>query len=103
MKEDAPTNNAGSGNIAGLGVGPKGEPGYSKSTVLKRNSIFAVAETEGTVETPLRNGKKLKISKKTAEKLDEHFSSMDPKKRRISEALTYRDAGSLLRTITKLR
>jgi hypothetical protein len=30
INEDAPTVNAGSGNIAGLGVGPQGEPGVSK-------------------------------------------------------------------------
>ena len=30
MKEDAPTVNVGSGNIAGLGVGPQGEPGLTK-------------------------------------------------------------------------
>ena len=27
IKEDAPANSAGGGNIAGLGVGPQGEPG----------------------------------------------------------------------------
>jgi hypothetical protein len=27
MEEDAPTNSAGGGNIAGIGVGPDGEPG----------------------------------------------------------------------------
>ena len=27
MKEDAPVNSAGGGNIAGIGVGPDGEPG----------------------------------------------------------------------------
>lgn len=27
IREDAPTNNAGGGGIAGIGVGPKGEPG----------------------------------------------------------------------------
>jgi hypothetical protein len=31
LKEDAPTNNVGSGNIAGAGVGPQGEPGIKKS------------------------------------------------------------------------
>lgn len=29
IKEDAPTVNAGGGNIAGIGVGPQGEPGVS--------------------------------------------------------------------------
>lgn len=36
IDEDAPTVNAGSGNIAGLGVGPKGEPGVSVSAQKKR-------------------------------------------------------------------
>lgn len=30
QKEEAPVNNVGSGNIAGLGVGPQGEPGVPK-------------------------------------------------------------------------
>ena len=29
--EDAPTNSAGSGSVAGLGVGPMGEPGVKKN------------------------------------------------------------------------
>lgn len=36
IEEDAPTNNAGSGNVAGLGVGPKGEPGVSPAAQKKR-------------------------------------------------------------------
>jgi len=37
MKEDVaavPTNNAGQGNIAALGVGPQGEPGKKKKGVM---------------------------------------------------------------------
>lgn len=34
--EEAPVNNAGSGNVAGLGVGPKGEPPVSPQTQKKR-------------------------------------------------------------------
>lgn len=30
IKEDAPTNAVGGGNVAGLGVGPQGEPGVPK-------------------------------------------------------------------------
>jgi len=51
MLEDAPVNSAGSGNIAGIGVGPDGEPGVSKkrqkkiqrdqSSVLKRFNTFS--------------------------------------------------------------
>ena len=36
IDEDAPTNSAGSGNVAGIGVGPKGEPGVSPSVQKKR-------------------------------------------------------------------
>jgi hypothetical protein len=54
MLEDAPINSAGSGNIAGIGVGPDGEPGVSKkrqkkirqdqSSVMKRFSTFSKLE-----------------------------------------------------------
>ena len=44
MKEDAPVNSAGGGNIAGIGVGPYGEPGIKKKKkkdivmgLIKRN------------------------------------------------------------------
>lgn len=39
MAEDAPTNNAGSGNVAGLGVGPAGEPGVSPVYQRKRKQL----------------------------------------------------------------
>lgn len=35
IMEDEPTNNAGSGNVEGIGVGPKGEPG-GKAAILKK-------------------------------------------------------------------
>lgn len=35
IREDAPTNNVGSGAIAGTGVGPMGEPGVSVKTQRK--------------------------------------------------------------------
>jgi hypothetical protein len=37
ISEDAPTNNAGSGNIAGIGVGPNGEPGVHPRRQPKKN------------------------------------------------------------------
>lgn len=37
MKEDAPANNVGGGGIAGVGVGPNGEPGVSKKAQRKHN------------------------------------------------------------------
>lgn len=36
INEDAPTVNAGSGNIAGIGVGPQGEPGVSVKAQRRR-------------------------------------------------------------------
>jgi hypothetical protein len=54
MLEDAPINSAGSGNIAGIGVGPDGEPGVSKkrqkkiqrdqTSVMTRFSTFSKLE-----------------------------------------------------------
>lgn len=35
MEEDAPTVNVGSGNIAGVGIGPDGEPGFTPSQMKK--------------------------------------------------------------------
>jgi hypothetical protein len=39
QNEDAPAMSAGSGAVAGIGVGPQGEPGISQSTVLKRKKF----------------------------------------------------------------
>jgi hypothetical protein len=43
FKEEAPVNNVGSGNIAGVGVGPKGEPGRNPSLMpmVRRSRDFA--------------------------------------------------------------
>lgn len=40
MKEEVATNSVGAGKVAGLGVGPQGEPPVKKSKVLKRFSKF---------------------------------------------------------------
>jgi hypothetical protein len=37
INEEAPVNNVGSGNIAGMGVGPQGEPGVKKSKYKREN------------------------------------------------------------------
>ena len=39
LKEDAPANMAGGGNIAGLGVGPQGEPGIRKKKKREVNRM----------------------------------------------------------------
>lgn len=48
LKEDGevPTNNVGSGNIAGVGVGPDGEPGISKKNQKKHRRLAAMTRTE---------------------------------------------------------
>lgn len=46
LKEDAPVNSAGAGNVDGIGIGPRGEPGIKKSTVLKRKKTFKQARKE---------------------------------------------------------
>ncbi len=49
LAEDIPTNNVGTGNIDGLGVGPKGEPGvYRKRLTLYRKNRTPNATKEGS-------------------------------------------------------
>ena len=38
VNEDMPTNNAGGGNVDGIGVGQNGEPGVMKSSVINRSN-----------------------------------------------------------------
>jgi hypothetical protein len=42
VTEEVIANNAGQGNIAGIGVGPKGEPGRSSSLMLRRKKVAGV-------------------------------------------------------------
>lgn len=37
LKEEVPVNNVGGGNIAGVGVGPQGEPGINKNKKFVMN------------------------------------------------------------------
>ena len=47
VKEDAPVNSAGSGDIAGLGIGPQGEPGIKKSKMIRRKPKNDLAKIFG--------------------------------------------------------
>lgn len=40
LDEEVAVNSAGAGNVAGIGVGPQGEPGLKKSKLLKRFKQF---------------------------------------------------------------
>jgi len=42
LSEDAPTNSAGNGNIAGLGVGPQGEPGRKAAGKFAGHLVYHV-------------------------------------------------------------
>jgi len=57
IKEDAPVNNVGGGNIAGAGVGPDGEPGISKKR--QRSWQKANAEGQGMLRRKLPQFRKL--------------------------------------------
>ena len=53
MKEEAPTNSAGSGNIAGLGVGPQGEPGVKPASRRKHKRRVEREQEARTMEISL--------------------------------------------------
>lgn len=53
ISEDAPANNVGSGNIAGVGVGPDGEPGIKKTKYQKKNE----KEAPDPIMSPIRRRK----------------------------------------------
>ena len=40
MEEDAPTNSAGTGSVAGIGVGPMGEPGVHPRKKKKKETLI---------------------------------------------------------------
>lgn len=56
MKEEAPANNVGGGNIAGMGVGPQGEPGLKPKARLKykRKNQQDIQAREGEIATLIR-------------------------------------------------
>lgn len=54
--EEAPANNVGGGNIAGMGVGPQGEPGLKMKQRLKykRKNAKDIQDREGEIATLVR-------------------------------------------------
>lgn len=56
IKEDAPANAVGGGNIAGLGVGPQGEPGLKMKQRLKykKKNQQDIQSREGEIATLVR-------------------------------------------------
>jgi hypothetical protein len=70
LKEDAPVNNAGGGNVAGLGVGPQGEPGRSSSLMFKRGKFAG----KDTFIVPTKMFHKGQLSKKKGQHWKSYFT-----------------------------
>ena len=76
VEEDAPTNSAGSGAVAGIGVGPDGEPGFDPKKKKKKTLIDARSKSYKVHRERLekareqREKRKSGLAKKVAENID---------------------------------
>ena len=76
VEEDAPTNSAGSGAVAGIGVGPDGEPGFDPKKKKKKTLIDARSKAYREHRIKLekarqrREERKSRLAKKVAENID---------------------------------
>ena len=76
VEEDAPTNSAGSGAVAGIGVGPDGEPGFDPKKKKKKTLIDARSKSYKEHRMRLekarqrREERKSRLAKKVAENID---------------------------------
>jgi hypothetical protein len=79
-KEDAPVNNVGGGNIAGVGVGPAGEPGVKKK---KKKNIVMGNIKRNVQENFDNNNVILKQVLDTLDKVDVVIDTMNNPKTKI--------------------
>ena len=76
VEEDAPTNSAGSGAVAGIGVGPDGEPGFDPKKKKKKTLFDARSKAYREHRIKLekarqrREERKSKLAQKVAENID---------------------------------
>ena len=76
VEEDAPTNSAGSGAVAGIGVGPDGEPGFNPKKKKKKTLIDARSKSYKEHRMKLerarqrREERKSRLAQKVAENID---------------------------------
>ena len=76
VEEDAPTNSAGSGTVAGIGVGPDGEPGFDPKKRKKKTLIDARSKSYKEHRMRLekarqrREERKSRLAQKVAENID---------------------------------
>lgn len=75
IKEDAPANSAGGGNIAGIGVGPKGEPGRPAQMMpMLRRGKFAGKQTFIVSSKMFHTGR---LSKKKGQHWSKYFEEAE--------------------------
>jgi hypothetical protein len=97
--EDAPVNSAGSGEIAGIGIGPQGEPGIKKSSMIRRKPKSALAKIFTGFPKPKKLFKEYKatITKRLSD--DVYFSKplVKPKKNLASLGLPHKSLKQFLK------
>ena len=63
IEEDAPTNAAGTGSVAGIGVGPMGEPGVDRKKKKKVTLIDRNGKIDGRTKAYREHRKKLEVAR----------------------------------------
>ena len=72
FEEDAPTNSAGAGNVAGIGVGPDGEPGIrrKKKELDARTKEFKNFEKKLLKQRAIRAERKSKLAQQAVKQIE---------------------------------
>ena len=97
IDEDMPTNAAGHGAVAGIGVGPDGEPGYNPKKRKKRSLIDARSKAyrEHRAKLEAKRAKRAEQKNKFINKVTENISEFN------RESLITEDNVDVLRSIVK--
>jgi len=97
IDEDMPTNAAGQGAVAGIGVGPDGEPGYNPKKKKKKSLIDARSKAyrEHRAKLEAKRAKRAEQKNKFINKVTENISEFN------RESLITEDNVDVLRSIVK--
>ena len=97
IDEDMPTNAAGHGAVAGIGVGPDGEPGYNPKKRKKKSLIDARSKAyrEHRAKLEAKRAKRAEQKNKFINKVTENISEFN------RESLITEDNVDVLRSIVK--
>jgi len=97
IDEDMPTNAAGHGAVAGIGVGPDGEPGYNSKKRKKKSLIDARSKAyrEHRAKLEAKRAKRAEQKNKFINKVTENISEFN------RESLITEDNVDVLRSIVK--